>query len=129
MMNSAVIALGSNIGPEEHIEQALSAIEEAFNLRQKSDFIYTAPIGIETQPDFLNGVVLIESEQDQETITERLKQIEDTMGRDRSMAKFGPRCIDLDLVVFNNRIVDEDVYERDFLRQAIREVLPELNFD
>ena len=129
MMNSAVIALGSNIEPEKHIKQALKAIEDAFQLRRKSDFIYTPPIGIEEQPDFLNGVALVESEESRKDITVRLKQIEDAMGRDRSGKKYGPRRIDLDLVVFNNHIVDEDVYERDFLQRAIHEVLPELDLD
>ncbi|HKK46688.1 MAG TPA: 2-amino-4-hydroxy-6-hydroxymethyldihydropteridine diphosphokinase [Balneolaceae bacterium] len=129
MMNSAVIALGSNIEPEKHIEQALHAIAKAFQLRDKSDFIYTAPIGIQEQPNFLNGVALVESDADQETIIDRLKQIEDTMGRDRSREKYGPRCIDLDLVVFNSCILDKDVYNRDFLQRAIHEVLPELEID
>jgi len=129
MMNNAVIALGSNIEPEKHINQALRAIEEAFHLRQKSNFVYTAPIGIEDQPAFINGVVLVESKANQEAISARLKQIEDDMGRDRSRNKYGPRRIDLDLVVFNNRVVDEDVFKRDFLQRAIHEVLPELNLD
>jgi len=129
MMNSAVIALGSNIDPENHIKRALHALEEAFHLIRKSDFLYTSPIGIEDQPDFLNGVALVESEAAQEDITAQLKQIEDALGRDRSGAKYGPRRIDLDLVVFNDRIVDKDVYEREFLQRAIHEVIPEPDLD
>jgi len=129
MMNSAIIALGSNIEPEKHVNQALQAIGEVFQLRQKSDFIYTAPIGIEEQPNFLNGVVLVNSEKNQEDIMAQLKQIENSMGRDRSGKKYGPRCIDLDLVVFNNHIIDEDVFERDFLQRTIHEVSPGLNLD
>jgi len=128
-MNSAIIALGSNIEPEKHVNQALQAIGEVFQLRQKSDFIYTAPIGIEEQPNFLNGVVLVNSEKNQEDIMAQLKQIENSMGRDRSGKKYGPRCIDLDLVVFNNHIIDEDVFERDFLQRTIHEVSPGLNLD
>jgi 7,8-dihydro-6-hydroxymethylpterin-pyrophosphokinase len=45
------------------------------------------------------------------------------MGRDRTGPKFGPRCIDLDIVVWNGEIVDEDYYTRDFLQKSVAELV------
>ena len=56
-------------------------------------------------------------------LKKKLKGIEDQLGRDRSAAKFGPRCIDLDIIVWNGEIVDRDYYTRDFLRQNVSEVI------
>ena len=50
------------------------------------------------------------------------KKIEDKMGRDRTAPKFGPRNIDLDIVVWNGEIVDDDYYTRDFLQKSVREI-------
>jgi len=44
------------------------------------------------------------------------------MGRDRTVAKFGPRCIDLDIAVWNGEIVDKDYYTRDFLKKSVDEI-------
>jgi len=51
-----------------------------------------------------------------------LKMLEDQMGRDRSQEKFGPRNIDLDILIWNNAIVDPDYYTRDFLRNSAAEL-------
>jgi 2-amino-4-hydroxy-6-hydroxymethyldihydropteridine diphosphokinase len=47
------------------------------------------------------------------------------MGRDRSLPKSGPRVIDLDILIWNREVVDEDYYERDFLRKGVAEILPD----
>jgi 2-amino-4-hydroxy-6-hydroxymethyldihydropteridine diphosphokinase len=48
--------------------------------------------------------------------------LEDWMGRDRSQKKFGPRNIDLDILIWNDAIVDPDYYTRDFLRKSAAEL-------
>jgi 2-amino-4-hydroxy-6-hydroxymethyldihydropteridine diphosphokinase len=57
-----------------------------------------------------------------ETLSLYLKMLEDLMGRDRSQEKFGPRNIDLDILIWNNTIVDPDYYTRDFLRNSAAEL-------
>jgi 2-amino-4-hydroxy-6-hydroxymethyldihydropteridine diphosphokinase len=84
--------------------------------------IKTKPIGISTQPDFTNGALKIRTNLNQEDLTKLLKSIEDDMGRDRSVPKFGPRCIDLDIAVWNGEIVDDDYYTRDFLKKSVDEI-------
>lgn len=123
-MNDAVIALGSNINPRKNTETALRAIAEAFTLIKKSQFIFTEPIGYKNQPDFLNGSVLVQTELGETEINDELKQIENKLGRKRNGLRYGPRTIDLDLVLFNGRVMDEDVFERDFLKRSIQELLP-----
>lgn len=123
-MNDAVIALGSNINPRKNTEAALRAIAEAFTLIKKSQFIFTEPIGYKNQPDFLNGSVLVQTELGETEINDELKQIENKLGRKRNGLRYGPRTIDLDLVLFNGRVMDEDVFERDFLKRSIQELLP-----
>ncbi len=53
-------------------------------------------------------------------VVAKLKGMEDDMGRDRSRPKFGPREIDLDVIIWNQNVVDEDYYERDFLGQLVK---------
>ena len=128
-MNSAVVALGSNIEPEKNIEKALKQISECFKLVSQSDFIYTKPFGYLNQPDFLNGSVLIETPTAKNEVIKTLKKIEIELGRVKRDNKNGPHRIDLDLTIFNNRVVDDDVYEREFLRDAIHKLLPDFQFE
>ena len=78
------------------------------------------------QPDFYNGALLMETELEQQSLKMELKRIEDILGRDRSLPKFGPRTIDLDILIWNKKVVDEDYYERDFLRKGVEEIIPDL---
>jgi 2-amino-4-hydroxy-6-hydroxymethyldihydropteridine diphosphokinase len=128
-MNKAVVALGSNIDPEENTQKALQEISQYFNLCRGTDFIYTEPFGYKDQPDFLNGSVLIETPSDKKTLIKRLKKIETQLGRKKRGRKNGPRRIDLDLIVFNNCIVDDEVYKRDFLKTALHELLPDFHLE
>ena len=125
-MNRAVIAVGSNIKPHYHIEQTRQHLMESQMLVAESQFIQTAPIGYTDQPDFVNGAFLIKTPFDPHQLKQWLKKLEDLLGRVRTANKFGPRTIDLDIVVWNDKIVDEDVYQRDFLKKSVIELCPEL---
>lgn len=126
-MNEVVIALGSNIDPETNVARALTLLEQKTPILKHSQWVRTTPIGIIDQADFLNGAVLVRTDESLETLDAVLKEIEDVMGRDRTLPKFGPRVIDLDIVVWNREIVDEDYHQREFLRQSVREVVPDFN--
>ena len=84
--------------------------------------IRTKAVGITDQPDYTNGAVKINTERDRKELTKLLKSIEDQLGRDRTGPKFGPRTMDLDIVVWNGEIVDKDYYTRDFLQKSVEEV-------
>ncbi len=126
VQNIAAIAVGSNINPDYHIAQARQKIAAEQHLLAESDFVLTAPVGQENQPDFRNGAWLIETALDLERLQVYLKTTEKDCGRKPSSSKYGPREIDLDIVVWNGKIIDPDYYERAFLQTAIQQILPEL---
>ena len=123
--NKVVIALGSNIEPEENLELAVVELKSRFKVSKRSRWIRTKPIGILDQPDFFNGVLIMVTELGIESLKQELKSIEDLMGRDRSKPKFGPRIIDLDILIWNGKVIDKDYYGRDFLRKGVEEILPD----
>ena len=123
--NEVVIALGSNIKPEENLELAVVALKSKFKVSKMSRWIRTKPFGILDQPDFFNGVLIMVTELGVESLKQELKSIEDLMGRDRSKPKFGPRTIDLDILIWNGKVIDKDYYDRDFLRKGVEEILPD----
>lgn len=125
-MNRAVISLGSNIDPEAHIRKAREQIGLQHCILAESAIVETEPIGFTEQPNFLNGTVLIETDMDFVELDDWLHQIEKQLGRVRGSNRFGPRTIDLDIVVWNGRVVDQDIRERDFLRKSVLEVWPDL---
>lgn len=121
-MNEVIIGIGSNINAEINISASMKILGKQVEIVKISGLIKTKPIGITNQPDFTNGAVKITTNLNQDDLTKLLKSIEDEMGRDRSAPKFGPRCIDLDIVVWNNEIVDDDYYTRDFLKKSVDEL-------
>jgi len=121
-MNECIIGIGSNIEANLNIPEMLRLLSEEVEIVQVSQMIQTMPIGMIKQPDYTNGAVLIRTKMDLETLTLYLKKLEDQMGRDRRQEKFGPRNIDLDILIWNNTIVDDDYYTRDFLRNSAAEL-------
>jgi 2-amino-4-hydroxy-6-hydroxymethyldihydropteridine diphosphokinase len=121
-MNECIIGIGSNINAEENIRKMLEILKSKVKILRVSSFLKTKPIGISEQPYFTNGAVKINTDFDLKTLNRELKKIEDDLGRDRTVPKFGPRTIDLDIVVWNGEIVDKDYYTRDFLQKSIQEI-------
>ena len=121
-MNDCIIGIGSNIEAEYHIPQMLKLLDAHFSVVKVSSMIQTKAIGLSGQPDYTNGAVRILTEMEMEDLAAFLKQLEDQMGRDRTQPKFGPRNIDLDIMVWNNKVVDPDYYTRDFLRHSAEEL-------
>jgi 2-amino-4-hydroxy-6-hydroxymethyldihydropteridine diphosphokinase len=120
---TCIIGIGSNIDAEKNIHEMLQILAEKVDILKVSSFIKTKPIGIENQSEFTNGAVKIKTSLSREDLNVLLKGIEDKMGRDRTAPKFGPRNIDLDIVVWNGEIVDDDYYTRDFLQKSVNELL------
>lgn len=122
-MNTCVVGIGSNIQPEENIREALRILEGEQTLLSVSAMVETEPIGVTAQPAFINGAVKVSTSMEQEEFSVYLKNIEDRLKRDRTQPRFGPRTIDLDVVVWNGKVVDRDYYTRQFLKNAVDEVL------
>ena len=126
-MNTAIIAVGSNIQPEENIKLVKEIIAKEMELLAESTWLWTKPIGFTDQPDFLNGAILVRTELRLEDLKNRLTAIEERLGRVRTKNRYGPRTMDLDIAVWNGRVLDDEVYHRDFLKSAIKELLPDLD--
>ncbi|HKJ79590.1 MAG TPA: 2-amino-4-hydroxy-6-hydroxymethyldihydropteridine diphosphokinase [Prolixibacteraceae bacterium] len=121
-MNTVIIGIGSNINADENISKMLELLGAEVKIIKVSSFIKTKPIGIKNQPDFTNGAVKIKTGLVRKELKSVCKEIEYKLGRDRTTPKFGPRTIDLDIVVWNGEVVDEDYYTRDFLQNSVEEL-------
>jgi 2-amino-4-hydroxy-6-hydroxymethyldihydropteridine diphosphokinase len=137
-MVTAYVGLGSNLGePERQIEQALEllAAEEGIELRAVSTLRWTDPVGYEDQPRFLNGAAEVETSLGARELLELLLAIERRLDRERGEGpRFGPRTIDLDLLVYADSVVDEPgltvphprLADRRFALEPLAELAPEL---
>lgn len=107
-MNTAYILLGSNEGDRlQHLTNALHYITEEVGKIVKASAIYTTLAwGNTEQPDFLNQVVCIETSLSAEELLKMLLEVEKKSGRIRSGAKWMQRIIDLDVLFYNDSIID-----------------------
>jgi len=130
------IGVGSNIDPERNIPAALRLLRDAGAiLGAISNFYRTAPLGSPGAPPFHNGVLRIETRLAPRALKfDVLRPIEDALGRQRSADKNAPRPIDLDLLLYGDRVIDEpglripdlEILERPFLAIALHELAPDL---
>jgi 2-amino-4-hydroxy-6-hydroxymethyldihydropteridine diphosphokinase len=126
LMNSAIISAGSNINPAANLEKARAVLQIEQSLIAFTKPRLTKPVGYADQSNFLNTVFLIETDLDMPSLNTFCKTVEARLGRVHTPNKFGPRTIDLDIAVFNGKVIDNDVYERDFLQELILELAPEM---
>jgi 2-amino-4-hydroxy-6-hydroxymethyldihydropteridine diphosphokinase len=123
-MPLAYIGLGSNLGERElTIRRALELIEAHGDIEvgAVSSLHETDPVGYEDQPRFLNGAAALRTELAPRALLERLQEVEVELGRDRSGGpRFGPRTIDLDLLLYGNDRIDEPGLEIPHPRLAER---------
>jgi 2-amino-4-hydroxy-6-hydroxymethyldihydropteridine diphosphokinase len=133
---TAFVGIGSNLGDREaHLRRAIELLsaEEGIDVTAFSEIRETEPVGPVAQGPFLNGAVRIETELGPRELLDRLLDIEARMGRVRR-ERFGPRTIDLDLLVYGDEIVDEPgltvphprLHERRFALEPLAELDPGL---
>ena len=104
----AVISLGSNLENKKlNLDIAVTELEILLTNLIISPYIQTAPVGGPIQDDFLNAVVIGECQIAAEDLLSELLNIESKMGRVRDV-KWGPRIIDLDLIVYGDQLIDSD---------------------
>jgi len=113
MTCTAAIALGSNLASqwgtrEDNLREAVRRVGALGRVAAVSAFYETAPVGYADQPDFLNAALLLETDLAPLELMRALLAIERAMGRDRSgAAPKGPRIIDLDLLLMDDRMLSE----------------------
>jgi 2-amino-4-hydroxy-6-hydroxymethyldihydropteridine diphosphokinase len=130
----AYIGLGTNLGDRElNLRRALERLEELGPVRASS-FRETDPVGVTDQPKFLNAAAELATDLPPRELLERLLEIERGLGRNRATERrWGPRVIDLDLLLFGAETIDEPVltvpHPRLADRHFVLEPLCELNED
>lgn len=113
------ISLGSNIAPETNILAALRLIAEPLPITGLSTLYRTPPLGRPDQPDFINGMVAVETDLPPPQIRQYLREIEQQLGRVRTEDKYAARTIDLDLT----DPADPEVLERPFVLVPLAELV------
>jgi len=98
------VGLGSNLGDRESMITSAADLIDAVRL---STIRETEPWGYEDQPGFLNAVAEVETELAPRPLLERLLEVEKSLGRERDGPRWGPRTIDLDLLLYGELAVDE----------------------
>jgi 2-amino-4-hydroxy-6-hydroxymethyldihydropteridine diphosphokinase len=109
-MPLAYIGLGSNLGDREGtIRRALELLSagDDIEVTAVSSLEETDPVGYEDQPRFLNGAAALRTELPPRELLERLFDVERQLGRIRTGPRFGPRTIDLDLLLYGQESFDE----------------------
>lgn len=135
-MNRAFVSLGSNLGDRElHLRRALEALRATRGIHQLgvSRIYETDPVGPPPQGPYLNAVAEIETELEPRALLERLLRIETEQGRIRRGARGEARTLDLDLLLFGDRCIDEEelivphprMHERCFVLEPLSELAPQ----
>nr|WP_314263310.1 2-amino-4-hydroxy-6-hydroxymethyldihydropteridine diphosphokinase [uncultured Moellerella sp.] len=139
MIESAYIALGSNLN--NPLQQVLAAIEAIKAIPESrvvavSSFYRTKPLGPQDQADFLNAAVLLQTALQPEILLDKTQQIELEHGRVRKAERWGPRTLDLDIMLFGDQVINTPrltlphyaLKEREFMLYPLFEIAPNLVF-
>ena len=133
MAEFVYLSLGSNLGDRSaNLRAAIERLGEAGTIRAVSGFYETEPVEFRDQPWFLNCVVALETSDSPEALLQRALAIEQEMGRVRMKEK-GPRSIDIDILLFGDRVVEERglkiphpaMQQRRFVLEPLAEIAPE----
>jgi 2-amino-4-hydroxy-6-hydroxymethyldihydropteridine diphosphokinase len=104
-MSTAWLSLGSNVEPERHLRAAAVALRERFGAVRFSPVYRTPAVGFEG-PDFLNCAAALETDLDPLALNTWLHALEDAQGRDRSGPRFSSRTLDIDIVLYDDLVLD-----------------------
>jgi 2-amino-4-hydroxy-6-hydroxymethyldihydropteridine diphosphokinase len=130
-VTAAYVGLGANLGDREQTIRA--AVAELPDVVAVSPLRETDPVGVTDQPRFLNGVAALETELAPRELLDVLLAVERRLGRERR-ERWGPRTIDLDLLLYGDAVIDEDglkiphprLHERRFVLEPLADLAPQL---
>ena len=128
-MTIAYVGVGSNLGDRKG---SITRAAELIGARRLSTVVETEPWGLEDQPRFLNAAAELETQLSARTLLELLLDVERQLGRVRGGQRWGPRSIDLDLLLFGGETIDEPgltvphpfLLERAFVLRPLAELAP-----
>jgi 2-amino-4-hydroxy-6-hydroxymethyldihydropteridine diphosphokinase len=134
---TAYVGLGANLGDRERTLRAAThalAAEDGIEVLAVSTLRETEPVGVDSQPLFLNGAVALETALAPRELLDRLLAIEQRFGRVRITGRRDPRTLDLDLLLYGDETIDEPgltvphprLHERRFALEPLAELTPGL---
>jgi 2-amino-4-hydroxy-6-hydroxymethyldihydropteridine diphosphokinase len=131
-MPVAYLGLGSNLDAEKNLRLALREICARFSLQQISPVYHSKALGFEGA-DFLNAVAAIETELSPRELSEELELIHELAGRRRRLEKFVSRTLDIDLLLYDQLVMDEegirlprsDVLQYSFVLKPLADIAPD----
>ncbi len=134
---SAFVGVGSNLDrPSRQVELAMAALDDIVDtcVTARSHLYRSSPLGGIEQPDFVNAAVSLLTLLEPMQLLEEMQAIERARGRERTEQRWGPRVIDLDLLVFADLEIEEPnlqlphpgIGERNFVLLPLRELAPDL---
>jgi len=103
-MHLAALSLGSNLAPESHLRAAVAALRQQFPGARVSSAYRFPAVGFDG-PDFVNAAATIATDMDPWALSTWLRALEERHGRDRSGPRFGNRTLDIDIVLFDERVI------------------------
>jgi 2-amino-4-hydroxy-6-hydroxymethyldihydropteridine diphosphokinase len=133
-MSIVYLALGSNLGDRlANLRAAVAALAPEVRVLAESSVYETPPWGYTDQPAFLNMALQAETDLEPLALLRHLKSLETRLGREAGF-RYGPRVIDLDILFYDDRIVNEEgltiphprLHERAFVLVPLVEIAPEL---
>lgn len=132
-MSIVYLGLGSNIRPEENLSRAVREIRRNYDDVEVSSVYRSAAIGFEGD-DFLNLVLRISSEETPVEICDEIERLHNLAGRDRGNDKWAARPLDIDLLLYDDRVIDErpvrvprsDILDYSFVLRPLAELAPDL---
>ena len=131
------IGLGANLAqPLAQLQQAVAALRllPASQLIAVSSFYGSKPMGPQDQPDYVNAVAALDTELPAEALLDALQQIEQQQGRQRKDERWGPRTLDLDILLYGDDIINSErltvphygLKQREFVLYPLAEIAPNL---
>lgn len=132
--HTTYVALGSNIGDSEtYLNEAVEKIGQipTCTVEKVSSYLVTEPYGVTDQPDFLNACLKMRTLLYPEELLKELNRIEKEAGRER-IIHWGPRTLDLDILLYDDIILEEDdlciphveMHKRSFVLEPLAEIAP-----
>ena len=106
-MAKVYLSLGSNIDADQHVAQALTELEQAFGALVQSPIYESEAVGFEGD-NFLNLVVVVDTELPVGELSTKLRDIENQLGRDRTAPRFSSRTMDIDILLYGDTVGEID---------------------
>ncbi|GAA0551778.1 2-amino-4-hydroxy-6-hydroxymethyldihydropteridine diphosphokinase [Rheinheimera aquimaris] len=131
------IGLGANLNqPVQQLQQAIEALQQlpCSELIAVSSLYGSKPMGPQDQPDYVNAVAALDTTLEAEALLDALQQIEQLHGRQRKAERWGPRTLDLDILLYGTLVINSSrltvphygLHQREFVLYPLYEIAPQL---